>query len=68
MIIYEQSDIDVKRMAPNKQKNQETRSCLNQAKRWRYHQRRSVQAFQTQHGLFQRSIEKTRLRKNVRAD
>ena len=43
--IYEQSDINVKRMASNTQKNQETRLCLNQAKRRIYHQRRSVQAF-----------------------
>ena len=68
MINYEQSDINVKRMAPNTQKNKETRLCLNQAKRRRYHQRRSIQAFQTQHNLFQYIAEKTRLRKDVRAD
>ena len=68
MIIHEQSDIDVERMASDTQKNQETRLCLNKAKRWRYHQRRSSQAFQTQHSLFQRIVEKTRLRKDVRAD
>ena len=44
-VIYEQSSVDVERMASNTQKNQETMLCLDKAKRWRYHQRRSSQAF-----------------------